>query len=128
MPGISTFKIVLNRNNRLNPRIPLVPAIFPVTTLAVADVHEVFDQFNAHNVFRHLVAELAFYPHAERCAIADKKIMIVKFIGENRLRVIGVFQINAFVILRTAIAHRIGADKHHVACVRQWANYFQQRA
>ena len=52
---------------------PLVAAVFPVAALAAADSREALHRLDAHDVLRHLVAELAFDAHAQRRAVLDRQ-------------------------------------------------------
>jgi hypothetical protein len=59
-----------NRASPLSdPRIPLVTAIFPKPALSAPKPVEPASQFNAHNIFCVLVAELPFDPQPERGAM-----------------------------------------------------------
>src|SRR5712672_3403466 len=49
-----------------DPRIPLIPAIFPIAAAAAMQIGEALHQLDAHDVFRHLVAELPLEPQPQR--------------------------------------------------------------
>ena len=46
-------------DNRSNPGPPFISLVFPITAVPVADPGEILYHLNAHDVFGHLIAELA---------------------------------------------------------------------
>src|SRR3954471_19966843 len=68
--------------------IPLVAQVFPVAAFAPADLVEGRDELDAHDVFRHLVAKLAFDARTYRSAVGNWQHFVVQLISENCLRVI----------------------------------------
>src|ERR1700737_4252344 len=86
-----------------NPAIPFVAAVFPEAALAGAELGVAVDRLDFHDVFRHLVAELAFDAEAERRAMGDRKSLAVQLIGEDRLRVEGILEAVAFVIAAAVV-------------------------
>src|SRR6187549_4108672 len=94
----SRFTGAANRRRSLDPRVPLVPAIFPEPALASGDVRELFDELHSHQVFRVLVAQLPFDSQAQRRAVLDGQVGAVQLISQNRLRMIGVVEIDALVV------------------------------
>src|SRR5579863_10545905 len=111
-------------------RVPFVAAILPKAAVAPADVAEGLDGFDAHHVFRHLVAELAFDPQAQRGAMGYGKRFIVHLIGEDRLRMKSVDEIDRLVILSCPVERllqRVGAIKDDVARRRLQPGVVQDR-
>ena len=88
-----------------NPRIPLIAAIFPEPALSAPDPVEPIGQFDAHHIFCVLVAELPFDPQPERGSVADCQRPAVETVRENGLRMECVDEIDAFIILSSAV-HR----------------------
>jgi hypothetical protein len=68
-------------------RIPFVPLVFPVPPSPTAYPGKILYDFEAHDVFRHLVAELTLQSQPKRRAVLDGERLAVQFIGEDRLRV-----------------------------------------
>src|ERR1700722_3267651 len=104
----------MSSNAASDPRVPLVAAILPKAAVAPADVAERLDGFDPHHVFRHLVAELAFDPQTQRGAMGDRKRFVVHLIGEDRLRMKSVDEIDRLVIFACPVERlleRVGAVK-----------------
>src|SRR3981189_2766347 len=72
-----------------DPRIPLIPAIFPIAAAAAMQIGEAPHQLDAHDVFRHLVAELPLEAPPQRRAVTNSQRLAVHVIGEDRPRVRG---------------------------------------
>ena len=66
-----------------------------------------------------LVAQLALDAQPDRRAVLDRQRRVVELVGEDRLRMVGVVEVDAFVVrLGAVILHRVGAIEHHVARLR----------
>lgn len=61
----------------LNPRIPLIAAIFPKSAPAAPETVEAVRDLDTHQIFCLLVAELAFDTQPQRRAMADRKRRVV---------------------------------------------------
>src|SRR5579872_3910393 len=83
---------------RLNPRVPFVAAILPEAAAASAERSEFLARLDPHDIFRHLIAELALDPEPQWRAMLDRQARAVHVIGEDRLRMEGVDEIDALVI------------------------------
>ena len=102
------------------PGVPLVAAVLPEAAAAAAEAGEAVDQLDAHDVFRLLVAELALDPQPQRRAMRDRQVLAVHAIGQDRLRMEGVDEVDAFVILAVAVGRLlvfVGAVEHGIARV-----------
>src|ERR1700683_3412665 len=74
----------------LDACIPFIPLVFPVSAIAPFDPLEVGNELDSHDVFRHLVPQLALDTHPDRRAVLDRQRLAVQFIGENRLWVVSI--------------------------------------
>src|SRR5438105_11967059 len=102
--------------SRSNAGVPLVSLVLPVAAFAAGDLFEAVDELDAHDVLGMLVSELTLDAKADGRAIGDRQRLVVKLVGEDGLRMIGVVHVDAFVIRTAAVAlHRIGAMEYHVA-------------
>src|ERR1700685_354535 len=111
-------RLWMSSNVASDPRVPLVAAILPKAAVAPADVAEGLDGFDPHHVFRHLVAAVAFDPQAQRGAMGYGKRFVVHLIGEDRLRMKSVDEIDRLVILSCPVERllqRVRAIKRDVA-------------
>src|SRR3954447_10702508 len=101
----------------LDPGVPSVAQILPVAALAAANALEAVHRFDAHDVFRHLVAELALDPQPQRRAVPNRQHLAVHVVGQDGLGMERVIKVDALVVfaLGTAGRHRIGASKYDVA-------------
>jgi DHA2 family lincomycin resistance protein-like MFS transporter len=97
---------------------PLVAAVFPVAAFAAPDTVEGAHHFDAHDVLRHLVPELALDAHTQRSAVLDRQHLSVQLVRQDRLRVQGIFQVDALVVLLRSAPHRVRTVKNDVARVR----------
>src|SRR5438270_12947329 len=61
----------------LDSRIPSVAQILPIAALAPAHLPEAVDQFDAHHVFCHLVAELPLDPEPDRRPVRNRQSLVV---------------------------------------------------
>ena len=108
--------------------VPLVAVVFPVATLAAGDLVEARDELDAHDVLRVLVAELAFDAQADRRAILHGKRLVVQLVRQDRLRVISIIHVDAFVVrARTVGFHRVGAMEDDEARLGLWLDRIQHR-
>src|ERR1700733_14762286 len=105
-----------------DPGIPGVALILPVAPLPFTDMSVSFDQLDAHDVFRHLIAELALDTKADRSAVCNREDLVVHLVGEDGLRMHGLRQIDTLIVfcVRIAALHRIGTVKHRVSRGRLW--------
>jgi hypothetical protein len=86
------------RRRASNPGVPLVALVFPVAALAATDVGQAGHQLDRADVFGLLVAELALDAAAQRRAVADRQGLVVELVGQDRLRVVGVVELDALVM------------------------------
>src|SRR5271154_4531197 len=78
-----------NSRRRLDSRPPSVALVFPIPAFAATDMFEALDEFDPLDIFRVLVAELAFAAQPHRCAVGNGEGCTVHLIGEDRLRMAG---------------------------------------
>ena len=93
----------------------------PKSRPARPEIGKALHGFDPHDVFGHLVAELPLDPQAQRRAMRDRQRLVVHVVGEDRLRMEGVLQVDALVIAAGAVERlleRIGAGEDDVARVR----------
>jgi hypothetical protein len=60
-----------NSRKRSNAGVPLIAEVFPETPAAPANAGDLTDRLDAHDVFRHLVAELTLDAQPQGCAMCD---------------------------------------------------------
>src|SRR5215469_3634765 len=110
---------------QLNACIPFIAAVLPITSLAGTDRGIAFDRFNLHHIFGHFVAQLPFDPQPERSPMRHRQGRVVHLVGEQGLRVEGILQPDALVILGCIEggAQRVRAIEHQVAGL-----WFEMRA
>src|SRR6185369_2141364 len=102
---------------RLDPGVPLVTLIFPIAALAAGDVGEALDQLDPHQIFGVLVAQLTLDPQPDRRAVRYRQRLVVQLVGQNCLRMVGIFEIDALVVGAGAIVlHRIRAVEYDIPC------------
>src|SRR5271166_1919869 len=108
------------------PGVPFVAAVFPEATLAVPDQVESVGDFDSHQILGVFVSELPLDPQAQRSTVFDRQRLAIECIGQYRLRMKRIDQIDGFVIapgafvaalLRFAV-QGIGAMKDRVASLR----------
>ena len=90
--------------------------IFPVTAFTCGNVFVARNELNFLDVLGVLVAELRLDAEAKRRAIFDGHRSVIQFIGEDRLWMGGVDEIDTFVIV-SAVAVGIHAAKHDKFCL-----------
>src|SRR5215471_14076821 len=114
----------------LNPGVPRITKIFPIAALAAPDVLEAFDRLDTHEIFRHLVTELALDTQPQRRTMGNLEHLVVHVVGENSLRMHRFCNVDALIVLTLGIAdvHRIGAIKHQKACARLQTHALKHRA
>src|SRR5271170_2700090 len=78
--------------------IPFVSAIFPEASLTAANMIEVLDRLDSHQILRVFVSQLTLDSKPQRRAVGDRQPFAVQVIGEDRLRMKGVDEINTFVV------------------------------
>src|SRR5213078_1817834 len=83
-----------------NAAVPLVALVLPVAALAAADAGEALDQLDGADVLRLLVAELALDAAAQGRAIAHRQRLVVELVGEDRLHLVRVVEVDALVVAR----------------------------
>src|ERR1700722_4210556 len=71
---------------RSNPRVPFVAAVLPEAAAAARDLGEIVDRLDAHDVLRHLVAELALDPQSQRRAVLDFERRVIHLVSQDGLR------------------------------------------
>src|SRR5438309_1256424 len=98
----------------LDPRVPLVAAILPVPPLPATDGREGLHQLDPHDVFGHLVAELALDAQPERRAVLDRERAIVDLVREDRLGVKRVVEVDALVVPIPGAVHAVRAVEDDV--------------
>src|ERR1039458_6774627 len=76
-----------------NPRVPRISISRTDRTFAVADILQRIDQGNARQEFHALVAELTCHTQTQRRAVWGGEIIAVQSVGQERLRMISVGQI-----------------------------------
>src|SRR5690242_15751421 len=100
---------------------PVVTIVLPVAAAPLTDHCEAVDELDFPEIFWHLIAELALDPHPQGCAVLDRKCLAVHAVGEDRLPVTGVGEIDRAIILnsaRKAALDGIHAVEHHVTRMR----------
>jgi hypothetical protein len=70
-------KTRLIRGSASYPRVPLITPIFPIAAAAAMQIGEALHQLDAHDVFRHLVAELPFEAQPQRRAVGNGQRLAV---------------------------------------------------
>src|ERR1700756_1032928 len=95
-PGHGDFARVWRYHS--DPRIPLIPAIFPIAAAAAMPLGEALHQPDAHDVLRHLVAELPFEAQPQRRAVGNGQPLAVHVIGEDRLRMRSIDEVDALIV------------------------------
>jgi hypothetical protein len=85
-------------------------------------VGEALHQLDPHDVFRHLVAELPFEAQPQRRAVGNGQRLVAHVIGEDRLRMRSIDQVDALIVASAlgidagrAIVQGIGAMEHDKA-------------
>src|SRR6266511_1522758 len=96
-----------------NAGVPLIALIFPVTALALTDFLQGRNKLERADIFGVLVAKLIFNAQTKRRAVVDRHGPVVQLVGENRLRMNGVDEIDAFIII-VAVAVGIHTAKNHI--------------
>src|SRR5215831_1087566 len=110
----------------LNSGPPFVASIFPIPTLAAADLLEVLDELDAHDILRVLVAKLSFHAKTHRGAVRHRQRSVVEIVGEDRLRVKRILKVDAFVV-RLRVVLRVGAVKDDKSRRRLRLHGFEER-
>ena len=87
----------------LYPRVPLIAPVFPETAFAAPEAAKAVDHRDAHDVFCVLVTKLALYSQPKRGAMPNRQIRAVHRIGEDRLWMKRIDQIDALVVAAAAI-------------------------
>src|SRR6202451_2242437 len=103
---------------RSNPRVPFVTAVLPETAAAARDLGEIVDRLDAHDVFGHLVAELALDPEPQRRAVPDFERLVIHLVSKDGLRMKRVDEPDRLVIAARIVhrfLERIGAEEGDVA-------------
>src|SRR6266851_1176117 len=90
--------LLWTRGSTSDPRVPLITAIFPIAAAAAMQIGEALHQLDAHDVFRHLVAELPLEAQPQRRAVGNGQRLAIHVIGEDRLRMHSVDQVDALIV------------------------------
>src|SRR5665647_3348153 len=90
---------------RSNSGVPLVAEIFPEPTASPAHHGKARYRLDALHVLGVLVAQLALDAQADRRAMRHAQRRAVHVIGEDRLRMEGVDQVDALVIFSLSLIH-----------------------
>src|SRR5713226_10104435 len=90
--------LLWTRGSTSDPRLLLITAIFPIAAAAAMQIGEALHQLDAHDVFRHLVAELPLEAQPQRRAVRNGQRLTVHVIGEDRLRMRSVDQVDALIV------------------------------
>src|SRR5450432_913039 len=117
--------------SRSDSRVPLVAAVFPEAAIAAAEVAVVVHRLDPHDVLGLLVAELALDAQAQRRAVRHRQRLVVHGVGQDGLRVVGVDQVDALVVLARAVQRlleRVAAVEDDVAGGLFQAGLIEQRA
>ena len=61
--------------------------IFPPSALAVANVRVIIDEVDCAYVFHHRETKLCLHAQAERRSVVNRKLLAIRFVGKNRLRI-----------------------------------------
>src|SRR3954452_3192527 len=94
--------------------VPLVAAVFPEAAIAIAELGEAVDRLDFHDVFRLLIAELAFDAGPDWGAVGDRERLVVQLVSEDRLWVERVLETVALVVAPSAVERfleLVGADE-----------------
>jgi hypothetical protein len=91
----------------LDASVPFIAAVFPKTAAPSAYCIKALDRFDAHDIFRHFVAGLTFHPQAKRRAMFDRERRVVEVVGEDRLRMIGIEEVDGLIILTGPVERRL---------------------
>src|SRR5262245_49971964 len=100
-----------------NAGVPFVAAIFPEAAVAATNPGKPLPRLDTHYVFRHLVAELALDAEPERRAMRNWQRRAVHVVGEDSLRMEGVFETDRFIIFAlivAGLAKIVGTIEHDV--------------
>jgi len=82
-----------------DPCIPLVIAdIFPKAAFAIANVIKAGDRFDSGEIFGVFITQLPLDPHPQGCAVFLGDRVAIELMRDDRLRVVGIDQIDTFVI------------------------------
>src|ERR1035437_4768920 len=76
-----------------NPRVPRIPVSRTDRTFSVSDILQRIDQSNARQKFHALVAQLSRNTQTQRRAVWSGEIIAVECVGQERLRMISVRQV-----------------------------------
>src|SRR6202140_5327373 len=96
----------------LNPRVPLISAIFPKSSFTAADTIKVLGRVNSHYILGVFVAQLTLNAQPQRCAVGDGQPFAVEVIGEYCLWMKGVDEIDTFVVRVCTHLQSVGTIKH----------------
>src|SRR6185437_1271554 len=117
-PVQSRFKLEGRRVARSDASVPFVAAVLPEAAAAARDLGEAVDRLDAHDVFGHLVAELALEPEPQGGAVLDLERRVVHLVGEDRLRMKGVDEPDRLVVAAGVVERlleRVGAEEGDVS-------------
>src|SRR4029078_5678588 len=103
------------------PGVPCEAPISPEAAAPAANSGKPIHRLDTHHIFRHLVTELALDAEPERRTMRNWQRRTVHVVGEEGLRMKGVFQPDRFVIFAVIVAGLakiVGAIEHDVARIR----------
>ena len=78
--------------------VPGITLVFPVSAPPPGNAGKLSNHLDLPDVFSHFVTKLTFGAQAQRGAVFDRQRCIVQFVSQNRLRMSGFEQVQAFVI------------------------------
>src|SRR5271169_423885 len=104
-----------------NACVPFIAAILPEAAATAPKRRKVIDGFDPHDIFGHLVPELALDPKPQRRTVLDRQGPAVHVIGEDGLGMKSVDKVDALVIPTGPVqrlVQRVGAMEYDVAGLR----------
>src|SRR5688500_648376 len=95
----------------------MVAAVLPISAAPTAYSRQAGNGFDSGQVLGMLVAELAFDPQPQRRTVTDRERLTVQAIGDDRLWMKRIDQVDALVIW--CASQSIGTAEHNEARLRQ---------
>src|SRR4026209_916150 len=77
---------------------PVIAIVLPVAAVPLTDHCKAVDELDFPEIFRHLVPERGLRSPPQRCAVLDRKGLAVHAVGEDRLPVTCVGEIDRAII------------------------------
>ena len=81
-----------------NAGVPFIAAILPKTAATAPKRRKIINRFYPHDLFGHLLPELALDPKPQRRAVLDRQSPAVHVIGEDGLGMKSVNKVDALVV------------------------------